>query len=275
MNERAVLFLVRNYLFIHKWFERVLGGARGCFVGLWLGIFSRRTLNAINKEYYTRTNRPLYTQRVNDPDYHSNEWNLGGLFSWEERALNRYFRGCKRLLLIGAGGGREVLALRRLGYHVDAFEPHPDLVFVANRLLRAEGYEPSVQLVSRDEGPTNLGKEYDGIIIGWAAYAYVQERKRRIALLQELRGNTREQCPILLSFFHRDDAARSYKIASFVANVVRRSLRRGPAEIGDWLRPEYIHCFTQADISDELTAGGFKIVFYGSDEYGHAVGTAV
>jgi len=259
---------------MQNWFERVLVGARGCFVGVWLGFLTRKLLHCVDEEYYTRTKR-AYNQYPGEHDYHSNEWNLRGLLSWEERALNSYFRGCERLLLLGAGGGREVLALRRLGYLVDAFEPHPDLVDVANELLQAEGYEPSVHVVPRNEAPTNTGKEYDGIIIGWGMYMHIQGKKHRIALLRQLRAKTHKQCPILLSFMVRRDPSRSYKLARFMANMVGGPLRHEPAEIGDWLTPEYIHLFTEAEIAYELAEGGFRLVYYNTDEYGHAVGTAV
>ena len=42
---------------------------------------------------------------------------------------------CKRLLVAGAGGGREVLALYKSGYEVDGFECHPELVALANTML--------------------------------------------------------------------------------------------------------------------------------------------
>ena len=40
-------------------------------------------------------------------------------------------------MVVGGGGGREVLALRRLGYEVDGFECDPGLVACANELLAA------------------------------------------------------------------------------------------------------------------------------------------
>ena len=67
--------------------------------------------------------------------------------------IARYFQNAKRLLLVGAGGGREVLALIRLGYEVHGVECNPELVRVANTLLEEQGLPPSVQFAPPDTCP--------------------------------------------------------------------------------------------------------------------------
>jgi hypothetical protein len=261
--------LIRIYLSTQSWFEKALAVVRACFVGLWLGVLTRERLHAIDEEYYTRSKR----KRGKEYNYHSEEYNRGGLSSWEKAVLARYFEGSRRLLVIGAGGGREVLALQQLGYHVEGFECHPDLVIAANELLQAEGYDSAVHLVPRDKCP-NIGATYDGIIIGWGAYMLIQGKKRRIAFLQQLRSQTQTGCPILLSFFYRVGTPRSFKISVLVANVIRGGLRAEPAEVGDWLAPNYVHYFTQDEVTSELSEGGFSTLHYSTAGYGHAIGTA-
>jgi hypothetical protein len=272
-----VSFLTRTYFYTHNRFRKMLvvanALANACFVGLWLGLLRRERLHAIDEEYYTRSNRGA-KEALDAQNYYSKEYNRRGLWDWEEKAVTDYFAGCERLLVIGAGGGREVLALQQLGYHVDGFESHPGLVGVANELLREEGYEPNVQLIPRDESP-NSGKTYDGVIIGWAAYMLIQGSRQRIALLQQLRAQTRLQSPILLSFFYRIGTPRVFTIAAFVANMIRRVLRRERVEVGDWLAPFYAHYFTENEITCELSQGGFRVVHYDTTAYGNAVGIAV
>src|SRR5688500_15622114 len=71
--------------------------------------------------------RPLYQ----DPGYQSS-----GLWPLEERALQRFFPPPPaRVLIPGAGTGREVLALHRLGFRVTAFEPPAAMVELANQVL--------------------------------------------------------------------------------------------------------------------------------------------
>jgi hypothetical protein len=262
VDEQSAPLLVRIYFSSQRLFERAFRVAKACFVGLWLGVLTRERLHAIDKEFYTKSR---------EPDYHDLEYNRRGLWEWEEQALTEHFAECKRLLLIGAGGGREVLALLRLGYHVDGYESHPALVAAANSLLREEGFDTSVGLVPRDESP-NTKTTYDGTIVGWGAYMLVQTRRRRIALLKQLRVQTQEQGPILLSF---GTPSASYKISAFLANTIRRIIHREPMDVGDWLAPAYVHYFTQDEIASELSEGGFRLVHYSTAEYGHAVGIAV
>src|SRR5215207_9239788 len=138
--------MVQTYFSAESWFQKVLAAERACFVGLWLGVLSPNKLYATVEEYYTRSGRSLQGHH----DYHSKEYNRGGLFDWEKDALTRHFGHSKRLLLLGAGGGREALAFLQSGYDVDGYESHPDLVAAANELLREEGFEPIVHLIAPD-----------------------------------------------------------------------------------------------------------------------------
>ena len=68
---------------------------RGLFSGIWLGLLRHETLLKINRSYYSCTKK-----------YKDFSYNKSGLWAWERAIIARYFRNCKRLLLIGAGGGR-------------------------------------------------------------------------------------------------------------------------------------------------------------------------
>jgi hypothetical protein len=271
VDEQDVSSLVQSYLSLYSWFQKVLNIEQACFVGLWLGILSSDSLYATVAEYYRKSGRSLEGHH----DYHGKEYNRGGFFDWEKDAIANYFGDCKRLLVLGAGGGREVLALLRLGYQVDGFEANPNLVLAANELLREESFDPAVRLIARDEGP-NTETAYDGIVVGWGMYMHIQTRKLRIAFLRQLRTQIKASCPILLSFSPRYGTPRQYYAGAIMANAIRRALRREPAaEVGDWLIPHYIHHFTQDEVVSELAEGGFDSVHYSTVDYAHAVGVAV
>ena len=178
------------------------------------------------------------------------------------------------MLVLGAGGGREVLALLKLGYQVDGFESHRDLVVAANELLQEEGFDPAMHWIAPNEGP-DTGTTYDGIVVGWGMYMSIPTRRRRIAFLRQLRTQTRVRCPIFLDFHPRPSEQRQYDVSVNIANMIRRVLRREPAEVGDWLIPNYVHHTTQDEVTSELAEGGFDTVHYDTTEYAHAVGIAV
>ena len=175
---------VRIYLWSRLQQARFLILVEALSAGVWLGILSGGQLELVDDAYYVGVRgRKRYTTT----DYASDEHNKRGLFGWEERAIDAYFPADGRLALLGAGGGREVLALRRRSFDVSGWECQPVFVDAANRLLVDEGFEPTVAHVPRNTVPDDAGG-YDGLIIGWGTYTLIAGRDRRVALLQALRS---------------------------------------------------------------------------------------
>ncbi|NJO65711.1 MAG: SAM-dependent methyltransferase [Richelia sp. RM2_1_2] len=233
-----------------------------CLNGIWLGILNRETMHLIDEYYYD-----------NQKMYQWEEYNRAGLWGWEKKVINEYFEKCKSLLVLGAGGGREVLALSKLGYEVDGCECNPQLVKFGNQLIEKEGLTSNIQLIERDSSLEN-GKLYDGIIVGWGAYMLIQGRERRIAFLKNLRNQMNENSPILLSFFSQSGNNLYFKIVHKISNTLRWISRKNSSEFGDDLVPNFVHYFNEEEIANELKEGGFKLEMYSTNEYGHAVGIA-
>ena len=189
--------IVRLYFWTNRKFVHLCVLLRALFNGIWLGLLDREMLYTVDKSCYDSWQR-----------YHSQAYNHQGLAAWEESALRTYFTDCRRLLVAGAGGGREVLALCKLGYEVDGFECHPALVTLANQILIEEGFSTRLELVARDECPSEIRK-YDGVIIGWGTYMLIQGKDQRIAFLRKMRDTVPSQAPLLLSFYQRESNATS------------------------------------------------------------------
>lgn len=261
-NGQPPSYVIRLYFFSWKVLRKIISFANACFIGFWLGVLKRDTLHSVDLFYYNKIQK-----------YHTEAYNRQGFWKWERSVINTYFRDRSCILVGAAGGGREVLALRQLGYEVDGFECNPRLVNFANTLLQEEGTEPNIHVVPRDECLKGT-KIYDGIIVGWGAYMLIQERKQRIAFLKQLRAQAQEQAPILLSFYTRSGKARRFKVIAVIANIFRFFLRRIAVQPGDALAPNYVHYFTEEEITDELREGGFTLAYYSTADYGHAVGFA-
>lgn len=254
---------------------RKLGGAAGermyslldaLSAGIWLGVLRRQDQHSIGKFCYDFVG--LYV---------TEDYNRRGLHDWEERAFSDFFGGAKSILVAGAGGGREVLALRRLGYEAVGFECHPGLVKFANELLRKDGVGGEVKQSLPDECPQS-GEVFDGVVAGWGVYTLIQGRPQRVEFLRGLREQTRGRAPLLVSFYHRPDGARRGKLVKGVGDSLRRILGRGRLEAGDDLDPStvpnFVHYFTRDEIAGELREGGFDLVFFSTEGYGHAVALA-
>ncbi|MFC1755689.1 SAM-dependent methyltransferase [Thermoproteota archaeon] len=216
---------------------------------------------SINNLYYSDTKKR----------YFDRSYNKSGLFDWEKRVIEKYYTHCKKILVVGAGGGREVLALRELGYDADGFECNPELVKCANDILESEGFPSDVKLVGRDGCP-DAPKNYDGAIVGWSAYMLIQHSEERIVFLKKMRALMYDSSPILVSFFYRCGSERYFKAVAVISNVIRTILMRKRVEAGDDLVPNHVHYFTKNELELELNEGGFNMDFYSTVTYGHAVG---
>lgn len=250
-------FGTRRVLF---WFIAVLNTL---FTGIWLGILNRKQLLAVGERHYGE-------QRM----YRRDEYNLSGLMDWERWAVEKEFAGCRRLLLGAAGGGRETLALRKLGIAVDAFESDPRLVETANDFLKRQGMEPDVRGAPWDHCPGAIG-EYDGAILGWGAYSHIRGRATRVALLREFRERLPVGAPMMLSFFTTAKDTRYFRVTATIGNALARVLGRERVEIGDGLMPNYSHYFTEKRVREEMHASGFELSLFRYGPYGHGIGRAV
>src|SRR5690242_14925828 len=115
MSTRTMLPIqARLYLSSSQAWSRVLKLCECFRLGFWLGILDRSSLQAIDEAYYD--NLIATSLRGSGIDYTGSEHNLRGLFPWEETAVKTHFPAASSVLVIGAGGGREVIALQQLGY---------------------------------------------------------------------------------------------------------------------------------------------------------------
>jgi hypothetical protein len=134
-----------------------------------------------------------------------------GLFDWEREAIARTFPPAPaRVLVGGAGGGREALALARMGYRVVAFDPARPLV-EAMAAAHVDGpavealagrYEdlPHLATVGSPPRPVDLGARpaFDAAVAGWGSLSHLRSDERRTATLRRLGELTAG--PILVSY---------------------------------------------------------------------------
>ena len=253
---------VRAYERSHGLLSRAMALVSGVHDGAWLGLAPPGVLDGIDDAYYRR-----------QPEFLDEAYNRRGLWDWERAALERHFAPGGRIAVTGAGGGREVLALARMGFRPEGFEPNAALAGFANGLLAQEGVDLCVSLAERDAWPDPSGR-YDGVIVGWGSYMLMDGAATRINFLRQARSSVDPGAPVLLSFFARRGTVAYFRVAARVGTPLRRLRGRPPVEPGDALRPNYVHFFTEQEIARELDAAGFDLLLYAEEPYGHAVGVA-
>jgi hypothetical protein len=252
--------VTRTVLRSHRLVEGGLRAARGVFEGFWLGVLDDRRLAALDVAYYDRESM-----------YQDEAYNRRGLFGWEQHAVDTYFPAGGRVTVVGAGGGREVLALLAQGFDAVGFEPHPALADFGARLTSVDGHGERVLTCPRNGWP-QAAPPADAVVIGWGAYMLIPGRARRIAYLRAAADRLPEGGRVLLSFFPRRGTAVRFRVSARVGSAIRQLRRRPPVEVGDALVPNYVHFFTKEQATAELAEAGFRALDMAIEDYGWAVG---
>lgn len=229
--------------------------------GFWLGFMSDRSLEMADDLHYKRSKK-----------YFDEKYIQSGLFRWEKAAIEKYFSGAKKILLIAAGSARETFALSRMGLEVDSYECNEALMEYGNKLLQEKGFEERIKYLQRNTVPGELTK-YEGIIIGWGAYSHIRGRSKRLSFLKDLRPFLKTEAPLMISFLLTVERTRQDRIVKRVSNGLRIFRRKSKTETGDLLHSGFVHYFTEEEIKNELKEAGYRITGYNSVDYGCIIAT--
>jgi hypothetical protein len=197
------------------------------------------------------------------------------LFPWEEEAIRRFFpQPPGHVLVGGAGGGREALALTEHGYRVSAFEPSAGLAeALAARAQHIDGlavyrarYEDLPQLEGV-AGRTGTDLEalppIDAAIAGWGSFSHLRTEELRIAALEALARAT--PGPIVVSFLGLyDDERRSASFLGGLWHALPRREGRSPADAFS-VYIGFYHRTNEAEIEGLAAAAGLEIVYRSFD----------
>jgi hypothetical protein len=192
-----------------------------------------------------------------------------GLFPWEEQVITTYFPSAPaRLLIGGAGGGREVLALAQKGYEVIAFEPCAQLATaMACRLAERSNikiyracYEdlPWLFPTLSDQPATTLEVEarFEAAVLGWASYSHLRTEAQRIRTLSLFARYVHG--PILVSFFPpRGEALEKEERTGRLEKLLKRFRRQSD---GFSVYFGFTHNVSAAELEGTANRSGLKII---------------
>ena len=262
--------VTRAYRVASRRRDRLWTAANGCFDGLWLGLLDRRALAVLDEGFYSNGHDVLDGRSF---AYADDEHNLSGLQAWEAAAVDAHFAPGARVVVTGAGGGREVLALLERGFDAIGYEPNASLVAAGSRLLERRGHAGRLLPSERDGFPRDAAA-CDAVVLGWGSYMLIPGRARRVELLRAARRALPAGGTLLCSFFVRPPGAEYFAVVARTANAVRRLRGAERAELGDAVGHNFVHSFTREEVEGELADGGFEVVSFASRPYGHAVARA-
>jgi hypothetical protein len=236
--------------------ERIQNFSNSVLTGFWLGVLGEKSLSYSDEIFYN-----------NVKHYTDDKYNLKGLYNWEKPIIDKHFSNAKTILLIAAGGGREVLALSKMGFVVDSYECNTKFIEYGNSLLQKNNIDARIKFLKRNSVPEEI-KKYDGIIIGWGAYSHIPGNKKRLLFLSGLYPFLNKDAPLMISFLWSEQRTKKDKIIKSVANFFEIFSKKDKTELGDKLLSDYIHYFTDEEIKNELIQSNYKILDYYTTEYG-------
>jgi hypothetical protein len=129
---------------------------------------------------------------------------LDSLFDWEVAAVQRFFpKPPARVLVGGAGAGREMAGLARLGYAVIGLEPVAELARHCRAMVQdglflgcvVADYEALVSGVPE----IAVAAPFDAVVLGWTSVSYVCDRGVVARLLPVVRSLA-PRAPVLVSW---------------------------------------------------------------------------
>jgi 2-polyprenyl-3-methyl-5-hydroxy-6-metoxy-1,4-benzoquinol methylase len=234
-------------------------GLQALHDGFWLGV--------LTDEEHLRLTEQLYAGRT---QWTHDGQNRSGLAPVEELSVRRYVPAGARILVAGAGGGREVLALSRMGYDVSGFDCNRALVDYGNRFLEREGCDVRMTIAPANHFPPPAG-EVDAVIVGWGVYIHIPTRGLRLAFLTEARDCLGPHGVVVLGFCARDPQSAFYRTVAAIANTIRGVMGRERVPIGVKLEPTLETHATPQEIAKEATESGFEVLYVEAHDRSRAI----
>jgi len=185
-----------------------------------------------------------------------------GLSPFETRVYGQWLPRSGRILLVGCGAGRDLVALARQGHDVTGVEPSADLVEATRVHLSQRGVAGAVTHGSIESVPLNAS--YDAVIFAPFCYSNVQSTAARVAVLSRVRRHLSPGGRVFVS----------YLTAPSRSNAATALMRAGAGlSSADWW-PEpgdtfarhrefrgvlyFHHAFGEGEVVKECSAAGLR-----------------
>lgn len=206
----------------------------------------------------------------------SDSYIASGLMPWEREFYLGFLKPDDRILLIGCGTGRDLLALRELGYRAEGLDVGPWCTARARGVLQARHLDTPIYTGAIET--TDVPGTFDAFIFSWFSYSYIPQSATRIDVLRKLRNHLTAGGRILVTYEPVRTTPRRLpiRLAQLVGRLSRSDWR---PEYGDVVRlgdpsryfEHYEHRFTPDELEEEARAAGLTVAFHQDGEMGQLV----
>lgn len=183
-----------------------------------------------------------------------------GLLPWERRFYAACLTPGERVLLVGCGAGRDLVALLAQGLTVDGLEPIAAAASEARRQAARRGLGTNIT-AGRIDDHNGVGP-YDVYVFSYFCYTYIRTAEARIRALASIRRAS-PQARVLISAPRAAgiDASGTalLRIGNRIAATDWRAERGDVFEIDDSGGVQYMHAFANGEIEQELRVAGLQI----------------
>lgn len=215
-------------------------------------------------------NRRYYGKSAEIQDWSNERRILSGLNDLERSLLQKIGNRGGKLLLLGLGGGREAIALSKLGFEVTGIDFIRQMVDQARQNAADHGVKITglVQEISALAVP-DMEFEMAWLLAGM--YSSIPTRKKRVKMLKRIAAALKPGGHFIFGFFWYPQKSNSSAGFFFRKLIAWMTLGYFRYEKGDMLRfnREYIHAFDSVDrLRKEVNEGGFELIeVVKNDEY--------
>ncbi len=186
-----------------------------------------------------------------------------GLFPWEARLYKQFLKPGARLLVVGAGSGRDVLCFLREGCVVTAIDESADALRSLERRLAQAELSARVEPASIADFESD--ERFDLVIFSWLAYTLIPTKPARLSALRRSAQVLAPGGAILVSYKPGKGSPRLGQLARAVAGLVGGARSEdfeefnfsGPASL-----PRVYHSrfYTAEEIEEEAADAGLSVL---------------
>jgi SAM-dependent methyltransferase len=233
-----------------------LSGFQMVLHGILPALLPPETLIRLTRTHYEKSYRNI-TAELRSETF---KWDLEG---WEEQVVARHMTTIGTVLVLGAGFGREAIALAERGYQVVGLDNNRDGLIVAARQAAAQGLQaPFVQgdFLALPILPFRL--EY--LLLSGVMYSSIPGRQRRQTWVRSLRSSLKQGGKTMLNFLAvREPETNTFRvIRTWTSRLLRLPGSNRDYQTGDYCsQGHFMHLFTdEQEIRSELTEAGATIL---------------
>ncbi len=199
-----------------------------------------------------------------------------GFLAWEREFYLPLLKPDDRIMLVGCGSGRDLLALWERGYRTDGLDSGAQLTAVARDMVARRGW-PATILTGAIETAT-LTARYDVVIFSWFCYSYIPHARSRVEVLSKVKAHLDSGGRVLISYI-LPMPGRRQALMFLTRLTARLSGSDWHPESGDYIshdRPgrylsHYEHQFSPEEIEAEARAAGLAVAMHEQKEHGWLV----